>query len=61
VEVYWSTGLDYPQPYADPIDLSASDAELLKLIEDLSPRSGTGPHYYGKDVGKRLPAAVKQA
>ena len=55
VEVYWSTGIDYPQPYADPIDLSASDDELMKLIEDLPARSGTGPHYYGKDVGKRLP------
>jgi catechol 2,3-dioxygenase-like lactoylglutathione lyase family enzyme len=55
VEVYWSTGIDYPQPYADPIDLSASDEELMKLIEDLPARSGTGPHYYGKDVGKRLP------
>ena len=55
VEVYWSTGVDYPQPYADPIDLSASDEALMKLIEDLPARSGTGPHYYGKDVGKRLP------
>ena len=27
----------------------------MKLIEDLPARSGTGPHYYGKDVGKRLP------
>jgi catechol 2,3-dioxygenase-like lactoylglutathione lyase family enzyme len=61
VEVYWSTGIDYPQPYADPIDLSASDEALMKLIEDLPARSGTGPHYYGKDVGKRLPreAAAK--
>ena len=55
VEVYWSTGVDYPQPYADPIDLSESDEPLMKLIEDLPARSGTGPHYYGKDVGKRLP------
>ncbi len=55
VEVYWSTGIDYPQPYADPIDLSASDDELMKLIDELPARSGTGPHYYGKNVGKRLP------
>ena len=54
IEVYWSTGIDYPQPYADPIDLSQSDEALLKLIDDLEPRAGTGPHYYGKDVGKRL-------
>jgi catechol-2,3-dioxygenase len=61
IEVYWSTGLDYPQPYADPIDLSASDEDLMKLIEDLPPRSGTGPHYYGKDVGKRMPREAAKA
>ena len=21
IEVYWSTGIDYPQPHGDPIDL----------------------------------------
>ena len=42
VEVYWSTGLDYPQPYADPIDLSASEEALMKLIEDLPARFGHG-------------------
>ena len=61
VEVYWSTGVDYPQPYADPIDLSASEEALMKLIEDLPARSGTGPHYYGKDVGKRLPPEKAKA
>jgi len=61
VEVYWSTGVDYPQPYADPIDLSASDDALMKLIEDLPARAGTGPHYYGKDVGKRLPREAVKA
>ncbi|HWO73079.1 MAG TPA: VOC family protein [Dehalococcoidia bacterium] len=59
VEIYWSTGIDYPQPFGDPIDLEASDEELLKRIEDLPPREGTGPHYYGRDVGKRLPVAQK--
>jgi catechol 2,3-dioxygenase-like lactoylglutathione lyase family enzyme len=61
IEVYWSTGLDYPQPYADPIDLTLSEEELMKLIEDLEPRSGTGPHYYGEDVGKRLPREAAKA
>jgi len=59
VEIYWSTGIDYPQPFGDPIDLEASDEELLKRIEDLPPREGTSPHYYGRDVGKRLPVAQK--
>ncbi len=57
VEIYWSTGIDYPQPYADPIDIQAPDEELLKAIDALSPRRGTGSHHYGKDVGKRLPVA----
>jgi catechol 2,3-dioxygenase-like lactoylglutathione lyase family enzyme len=61
IEVYWSTGIDYPQPYADPLDLSASDEELLKLVTDLEPRTGTGPHYYGTDVGKRLPRESAKA
>lgn len=58
VEIYWSTGIDYPQPFADPIDIEASDEELLRRIEDLPPREGNGPHYYGKDVGKRLPSST---
>ena len=56
VEVYWSTGIDYPQPFADPIDITESEEALMKQIEDLPARAGTGPHYYGKDVGKRLEA-----
>ncbi len=35
VEVYWQTGRDWPQPYADPIDLSKSVAELLALVAAL--------------------------
>lgn len=55
VEIYWSTGIDYPQPYADPIDVQAPDDELLRKLDELAPRQGTGQHHYGKDVGKRLP------
>ena len=58
VEVYWSTGMDYPQPYADPIDLDASNEELLATLAAMQPREGTGPHYYGEDVGKRLKAGA---
>ena len=35
VEVYWHTGVDFPQPYGDPIDLEAPDAELLQKVADL--------------------------
>jgi catechol 2,3-dioxygenase-like lactoylglutathione lyase family enzyme len=55
LELYWSTGIDYPQPYADPIDIQAPDEVLMKALDDLPPRQGTGAHHYGKDVGKRLP------
>ena len=54
IEVYWSTGKDYPQPHGDPIDLSKSEAELLQILEDMPPKEGSGPQMYGEDVGKRL-------
>jgi catechol 2,3-dioxygenase-like lactoylglutathione lyase family enzyme len=60
VEVYWSTGMDYPQPHGSPIDLeTTSDEDLLRMLEEMEPKEGTGQHYYGKDVGKRLPVAQK--
>lgn len=38
VEVYWPTGVDVPQPFGKPIDLSQSEAEILaqweKIIAD---------------------------
>jgi catechol 2,3-dioxygenase-like lactoylglutathione lyase family enzyme len=61
VEVYWATGIDYPQPFGQPIDLEASDADLLKALDDLPPREGTGTHLYGKDVGKRMTAQPSEA
>jgi catechol-2,3-dioxygenase len=35
IEVYWSTGIDYPQPHREPIDLEASDEELLALLDNM--------------------------
>jgi catechol 2,3-dioxygenase-like lactoylglutathione lyase family enzyme len=35
VEVYWSTGKDYPQPHGDPIDLDASDDELASILANM--------------------------
>ena len=54
IEVYWATGIDYPQPMADPTDMTLSDDELLQLLDDLPPREATRPHYYGRNVDKRL-------
>lgn len=38
IEVYWSTGKDYPQPHGDPIDLEADDAELLHILATMPPK-----------------------
>ena len=35
VEVYWHTGKDWHQPYADPIDLSKPEEELLGIVAAL--------------------------
>lgn len=61
VEIYWATGIDYPQPFGQPIDLEASDEELLQSLEDLPAREGTGPHLYGRDVGKRITVRAQEA
>ncbi|HEY1298688.1 MAG TPA: VOC family protein [Chloroflexota bacterium] len=61
VEIYWPTGIDYPQPFGQPIDLEASDEVLLKGLDDLPPHEGTGPHLYGKDVGKRRTVRPQEA
>jgi len=58
VEVYWSTGMDYPQPHGEPIDLDLSTPELVSIIENMTPKEGSGPKYYGRDAGKRLLASV---
>ena len=54
VEVYWSTGMDYPQPHNEPIDIELSNAELVAIIENMAPKEGSGPRYYGRDLGKRI-------
>jgi catechol 2,3-dioxygenase-like lactoylglutathione lyase family enzyme len=61
IEVYWPTGIDYPQPHADPLDLDLSNADLLHLLESMPPKESRSPRYYGRDLGKRLPAAVRSA
>ncbi|HSE86043.1 MAG TPA: VOC family protein [Candidatus Binatia bacterium] len=29
LEVYWQTGIDWPQPFGKPVDLTASDEEIM--------------------------------
>jgi catechol-2,3-dioxygenase len=40
VEVYWPTGVDWPQPYTLHIDLSLPEGELLKLLGDMLGAAG---------------------
>jgi catechol-2,3-dioxygenase len=35
IEVYWPTGKEYPQPHGDPIDLDASEDELLMILNNM--------------------------
>jgi hypothetical protein len=36
IEVYWPTGLAWPQPYGDPIDLTLSEEALERKVRDLA-------------------------
>jgi catechol-2,3-dioxygenase len=42
VEVYWHTGLDWPQPYGVPVDLSLSEEDLNKLLDEMKASLSTG-------------------
>ena len=35
IEVYWSTGIDYPQPHGDPIDLDEPEEKLMDILHNL--------------------------
>jgi catechol-2,3-dioxygenase len=35
VEVYWHTGIDWPQPFSESIDLSRSEEELLGALDQM--------------------------
>lgn len=59
VEIYWPTGVDYPQPVGQPIDLEQSDEELLDVLNNMPAVPSETRRYYGKDVGKRLTESTK--
>jgi catechol-2,3-dioxygenase len=40
IEVYWPTGLHNRQPYGDPLDFEASDADLLHQTAGIAERAG---------------------
>ncbi len=35
VEVYWHTGIEWPQPFGVPIDLSLSEDELMRILQEM--------------------------
>jgi catechol 2,3-dioxygenase-like lactoylglutathione lyase family enzyme len=35
VEVYWPTGINWPQPHSDRIDLSLSESEIRQVLRDM--------------------------
>jgi hypothetical protein len=47
IEVYWPTGLEYPQPYAQKIDLTRTEEELMKelKVSDGSVKDFTSPQF----------------
>jgi catechol 2,3-dioxygenase-like lactoylglutathione lyase family enzyme len=53
VELFCPTGVDYPQPHADPVDLDLPDADLQAAVGVLPPKSSPIGHRYGADAGKR--------
>jgi hypothetical protein len=52
--MYWSTGMDYVQPVGEPVDLEASNDQILAVVEAMPPRQSETPRYYGADKGKRI-------
>jgi len=40
IEIYWPTGLQNRQPYGDPLDFAASDADLLRQTAAITDRAG---------------------
>jgi catechol-2,3-dioxygenase len=45
IEVYWPTGLEYPQPYAQKIDLTKTEEELVKELKVLKGRKNLAPQF----------------
>jgi catechol-2,3-dioxygenase len=36
IEVYWPTGVAWPQPYGDPIDLALSEEAIQRKVSELA-------------------------
>jgi hypothetical protein len=40
IEIYWPTELHNRQPYGDPLDLEAADADLVAEVAGIATRAG---------------------
>jgi catechol-2,3-dioxygenase len=38
IEVYWPTGVAWPQPYGDPIDLALPEDAIQRAVSELTAR-----------------------
>jgi catechol-2,3-dioxygenase len=36
IEVYWPTGVAWPQPYGDPIDLTLSEEAIQRKVREMA-------------------------
>ena len=43
LEVYWPTGIDVPQPFGPPIDVTKSETEIMAEVKRLVAESGQQP------------------
>jgi len=43
MEVYWPTGMDCPQPFAQPTDLARTEEELMQELKALTERKDSAP------------------
>ncbi len=41
VEVYWHTGIEWPQPFSEPVDLSLSEDELHGVLDKMMASSAS--------------------
>jgi catechol-2,3-dioxygenase len=53
IEVYWATDVHNWQPYGDPIDLAASEEELLADVERVARETGAGAAAAGRSSQQR--------
>jgi catechol 2,3-dioxygenase-like lactoylglutathione lyase family enzyme len=54
LEIYWPTGIDYPQPFDVDVELDHGVEDVLDLISFFPPKKSDIPFRYGKNIGKRL-------